>query len=357
MTRVAVRFAVCFSVSLVSVSAPVDRASAGTVGEEPVVQCRRPPACWITAFAFTQDGGEIFYVERFTGEIRRFTLASGRDERWARLGGVASGGERGVLGIALDPDWESDPDQHQVYVYYSRSHTDRNSIVRLNKVPGRDHRKELLAIPGSIRHNGGALHFGPDGRLYAVTGDAGVPSWAQRARNLAGKVLRMTERGGRPKSNPTASRAYSRGHRNSFGFTWDPETGRLWQTENGPECDDEINLVLPGRNYGWGAASTCPGTSESGPSPVGPAFRINPVVAPTGGAFCAGCGLGDGVEGRLLVGSFNEELIYAFDLNADRDDIAGRTVLLRRRDAVLAVEAAPDGTVYFSDVRGIYRIS
>jgi glucose/arabinose dehydrogenase len=322
--------------------------------EERVAGCVRPSACWITAFAFTPDGTEIFYVERFTGDIRRFEVATGTDTRFARVKNVAGRGEEGVLGIAIDPNWSNG--QEQVFVYYTQRRPRRNRIVRLRRDRRGIQRRVLATIPGATYHNGGALHFGPDGKLYATTGDAGHPARALGVRNLAGKVLRMTKRGGRPPTNPFKSVVYSRGHRNSFGFAWDPLTGRLWQTENGPECDDEINLIRRRRNYGWGPRSECPRTSESGPNPVQPALRINPIIAPTGAAFCDRCGLG-ALHGDLLVGAFVPEGLYALELNAKRNDIVDRSRILNRRDAVLAVEAAPDGTVFFSDVRGIYRVS
>lgn len=342
---------------LVSVP-PMGGAPAGAVGKQRVVKCKKPRRCWITAFAFTPDGDEVFYVERFSGEIRRFSLASRQDSRFAKLKDVAGVGEQGVLGIALDPDWESGADQERVFVYYTERRPQRNRIVRLHRGSGGLERSVLATIPATTFHDGGALHFGPDGKLYAVTGDAGVPGRAQRVRNLAGKVLRMEEDGSRPSDNPFGnSRAFSIGHRNSFGFAFDPQNGRLWQTENGPTCDDEINLVLPGRNYGWGGGSRCPGTTESGPNPVQPALKFNPLVAPTGAAFCDGCGLGAGVDGDLLVGTYLNRVIYTVDLNAGRDGITGRSILVHHKRAVLAVEAAPDGRVYFSDQRGIYRLT
>ncbi|HYZ10849.1 MAG TPA: PQQ-dependent sugar dehydrogenase [Actinomycetota bacterium] len=332
---------------------PVEPASA--VGRARVLRCKKPRACWITAFAFTPAGDEIFYVERFSGEIRRVVLATGTDTRWAKIRGVASVGEQGLLGIALDPGWESG--EERVFVYYTQRRPERNKIVRLSKGPDGLERKVLVTIAATTFHDGGVLHFGPDGKLYAVTGDAGVPARSQRVRNPAGKVLRMEEDGSRPSDNPFANgRALSIGHRNSFGFAFDPQTGRLWQTENGPTCDDEINLVHPGRNYGWGGSSACPRTSESGPKPVQPKVRINPLTAPTGAAFCNACGLGAEVDGDLLYGTYLTRKIHALDLNADRDGVTGRRTLLSHPRAVLAVEAAPDGAVYFSDLRAIYRL-
>jgi aldose sugar dehydrogenase len=358
MRRFARPIAVLLAASFLAAVPPLSGGPARAVGKERVVRCKKPKRCWITAFAFTPAGDEVFYVERFSGEIRRRVLATGQDTRFARVRDVAGVGEQGMLGIALDPDWESGPDQERVFVYYTEQHPERNRIVRFHRGSGGLDRKLLATIPATTFHDGGVLHFGPDGKLYAVTGDAGVPGRSQQVANLAGKVLRMEEDGSRPSDNPFGKgKAFSTGHRNSFGFAFDPQTGRLWQSENGPTCDDEINLVLPGRNYGWGGGSDCPRTSESGPNPVQPKLKFNPQVAPTGVAFCNGCGLGSNIDGDLLVGSYLTRVIYALDLNAVRDGITGRSILAHHKRAVLAVEAAPDGAVYFSDLRGIYRLT
>jgi glucose/arabinose dehydrogenase len=336
---------------------PLGVTAAGAVGKQRVVGCQKPRACWVTAFAFTPDGSELFYVERFSGEVRRVNLATGDDTRYAKIGDVAAGGERGVLGIALDPDWG--PGQERVFVYYTEEHPEKNRIARLERSSSGQVTTTLLAtIPAAGFHDGGTLHFGPDGKLYAVTGDAGVPGRSQQVANPGGKVLRMEEDGGRPGDNPfPKGKAFSMGHRNSFGFAFDPRTGRLWQSENGPECDDEVNLVKPGANYGWGPSSGCPDITESGPRPVEPRWRINPLIAPTGMAFCEGCGLGPKVDGDLLLGTYLTHDILDLSLNANRTKIVGRRVLISHPRAVLAVEAAPDGTVYFSDLLGIYRLT
>jgi glucose/arabinose dehydrogenase len=351
------KIALLMAASLLVAVPPLGGAGAGAVSKQRVVGCKKPNACWITAFAVTPDGAELFYVERFSGEIRRVDLATGDDARYAKIRDVASGGERGVLGIALDPDW--DTGQERVFVYYTEQHPEKNRIVRLEKSASGELSITLLAtIPATGFHDGGTLHFGPDGKLYAVTGDAGVPGRSQQVGNLAGKVLRLEEDGSRPGDNPFArGRAYSIGHRNSFGFAFDPRTGRLWQTENGPECDDEVNLVKPGRNYGWGPSSECPNTTESGRRPVKPKWRINPLIAPTGVAFCEGCGLGPKVEGDLLMGTYLTHKILHLSLSENRSKIVKRSVLGNHPRAVLAVEAGPDGAVYFSDLGGIYRLT
>ena len=340
------------ALALLASTLPVfSAAPASAATRERVLGCG---GCSPAAFTFTPDGGTIYYAERLTGQIRRFGLADGTDSRWARIRDVSRRGEQGVLGIALDPDWALGPQHQWVYVYYSEANPHRNVIVRLRRSGKKVQRDVLLTLRASDYHDGGVLHFGPDGKLYVVTGDTQSPGLAQQRRNAAGKVLRLEQNGKRPPDNPIPrSKAFSYGHRNSFGFAFDPRTGNLWQTENGPDCDDEVNLIRPGRNYGWGSASRCPDINDSGPNPVAPAARFNPVPALTGAAFCEACGLAPEVEGDLLVGSFNDGRIRNLTLNADRDRVAQIEVLYDHPSAVLAVERAPDGRIYFSDPSGI----
>lgn len=330
--------------------------ASAAIGRRTVVPCRSGNAtCWPTAFAFTPDGRSIYYVERFTGQIRIFGRRTEKDRVWKRIGGVAQKGEQGVLGLALDPDW---PDEQWVYVYFTNRDPLENRIIRLRKrANGTFETQRLLSIPAASFHDGGVIHFGPDGFLYAVTGDAGDPSRSQDPGSPAGKVLRLTDTGRPAPGNPfMGSRALSIGHRNSFGFAFDPDTDRLWMSENGPECNDEINLVNKGGNYGWGPSSDCPNTNGSGPNPVPPRLTINPVVAPTGAAFCDNCGLDAKTEDALLVGAFLDRWIRRFRLTSARRGIVSQKLLYRNARGVLAVEAAPDGRIFFSDEEGIHRL-
>ena len=119
--------------------------------------------------------------------------------------------------------------------------------------------------------------FGPDGKLYVVVGDNDNPALAQNLAVLAGKMLRLNPDGTVPSDNPRAgSPIIGYGIRNSFGFTFDPQSGRLWETENGPECNDEINLVarLTLRNFGWGPSAdlqlAAPGAAQHQPGRAQP---------------------------------------------------------------------------------------
>jgi aldose sugar dehydrogenase len=340
---------------------PMGGQSAGAaVGKVLAVDCRAAnPTCWPAAFAFTPNGTHIFYAERFTGQIRRHGVNTSVDRLWATIGNVGTAGEQGVLGIAIDPRWDQSARSRWVYVYYTHADPLENRIIRLKSLSGGRLRTETLAqIPAATVHNGGVIHFGPDGKLYAVTGDSTNLSRAQDLNNLAGKVLRLNLNGSLPADNPiAASKAFSFGHRNSFGFTFDPQTDVLWQTENGPQCEDEINLVLPGANYGWGPGSDCPDTSTSGPSPEQPEWDTgNTTIAPTGAAFCSGCGLGTDPEGNLLVGIWNQGSIRRVVLDAERDDVVGDFLLYQNSAGVAALEAAPNGGIHFSDNSGIYRL-
>src|SRR5439155_15315454 len=130
--------------------------------------------------------------------------------------------------------------------------------------------------------------FGPDGKLYVVTGENADPANSQQKKDLRGKVLRLDPNGSRPSDNPFGTRIWSYGHRNSFGMTFDPRTGRLWETENGPECNDEINRIVKGGNFAWGPNENCNGqspqdTNNSRPSPKHlPLRRYSQTIAPTG---------------------------------------------------------------------------
>ena len=162
---------------------------------------------------------------------------------------------------------------------------------------------ELQPVPQRRTHP-----FGPDGKLYAIVGDGHSARNAQDVTgNLRGKILRMNPDGSAPGSNPMIggrrSRIFAFGIRNSFGFAFDPETGNLWETENGPECNDEINLVLLRRQLRVGTRARAARTRTRTAPRRGdcPRCTFSNPIGITGAAFCDGCGL-PGREGDLLFG-------------------------------------------------------
>ena len=339
-------------------------ATAGTpFTAEPIVTGLGQPV----AFTFAPNG-RIFYVERDTEQVRIYNPLTEEDRLFVAVPSVNSAGERGVLGVALHPAY---PDRPFVYVFATRS-TDgslKNQILRYTNRngTGRDRRTifSSRATSASI-HNGGHIRFGPDNELYAVVGEGGERALAQDRRDPRGKILRMTPLGKRPDDNPLRrSKVFAYGIRNSIGFDFDPVTGELWETENGPECNDEVNHIPNGgRNFGWGPRESCGSlptprdTNNSGPRPrVLPELWFTDTVAITGLTFCDGCGLTNSAD-DLFFGDYKFGQIRRVPLDAGRDTVNGvGSVVYDHGGGVLGMETGPDGSIYFSDDGGIYRLT
>jgi glucose/arabinose dehydrogenase len=336
---------------LVALSPLAASPASARIARRAVIQCT---GCWPGAFDFSPNGRTIAYGERLSGEIRLYSLDTGRNTLWRRVRGLQTCCEQGLLGLAIHPDW---PNPRTMFVYVTHAPSDENRILRITKRDDGSFGVRILAsIPGATGyHNGGVIHIGPDGLLYAVTGDAHDADRAQDLSDRAGKVLRMTRSGGIPSGD--SDRILSYGHRNSYGLAFDPETGSVWQTENGPECNDEVNLIVGG-NYGWGPSASCPYTNTSGPDPIHrPEVFFNPVIAPTGAVFCDACRLGRSVHRRLLIGSWNDRRIRKLTLDAARDDVVRRRYLYQNSSGVVGLAAHPiTHRVWFSDPNGIYRL-
>jgi glucose/arabinose dehydrogenase len=157
-------------------------------------------------------------------------------------------GEGGLLGLAVSPSFATDS---MIYVYFSTATENRIERMTFNGTTLGTRQPVVTGIPSAVNHNGGALRFGPDGLLYASTGDANNAALAQDKASLAGKILRMTPDGKAPPDNPfPGSLVYSMGHRNVEGLAFD-SSQRLWASELGNTKWDELNRIQPGGNYGW----------------------------------------------------------------------------------------------------------
>ena len=165
-----------------------------------------------------------------------------------RVPGVVPGGEGGLLGVEVSPQFSEDG---LVYLYLTAEDDNRIVRARLDRDALGETEALLTGIPRGRNHDGGRIAFGPDGMLYAGTGDAGVPQRAQDRDSLGGKILRVTPEGEAPPDNPfPGSPVWSLGHRNVQGLGWDA-AGRMYASEFGTDDLDELNLIEPGQNYGW----------------------------------------------------------------------------------------------------------
>ena len=280
--------------------------------------------------AFLPDG-DALVGERPNGNVHRVRRRGGRS-RVGTLSAVVDNGEGGLLGIAVAPTFAED---RWVYFYFTSK--DDNRVVRKRYRNGSLGRTHVLldGIPAASNHNGGRLAFGPDGMLYASTGDAGDTSRAQDKNSLGGKILRLRPDGGVPDGNPFGTRVWSYGHRNVQGLAWDA-SGRMWATELGQNTRDELNRIRPGANYGWPEVE---GGDGDGP-------YADPFVTWSPTSSCSPSGVAV-AGGRAWVGALAGHALYSVRLSGPR---ARRTVrhLHETFGRIRTVEKAPDGSLWIT---------
>ncbi|PZG21643.1 glucose sorbosone dehydrogenase [Nonomuraea aridisoli] len=276
---------------------------------------------WGIAFL---PGGDALVTERDTARLLRVSPA-GDVRELATIEGVRPDGEGGLMGVAVRGD--------QVFLYYTAEQDNRIVRYRLTGDTLAEPRVIVRGIPKGGIHNGGRLAFGPDGHLYATTGEVGDGELAQQRDSLGGKILRMTPDGAPAPGNPFGTLVYSYGHRNVQGLAWDP-SGRLYASEFGANAYDEINLIRAGANYGW------PEVEGRGDDPrfVNPILTWTTAEASPSGMVYA--------DGSLWVGALRGERLWQVPLG--QDGSAGRPVahLTDRYGRLRAVATAPDGTLW-----------
>lgn len=298
------------------------------------------------SIAFSPDG-RIFVTER-AGSVRVIEDGVLKDEPMLTLS--VGRNEGGLLGIALDPEFESN---HHVYLYYTYSEflSIYNRVSKFTESDNKLYDETVLIdkIPGAAVHDGGRIKFGPDSTMYITTGDAADRMLSQDLSSLAGKILRINPDGSVPEDNPFAnSPVYSYGHRNPQGLDWDPATNVLVISEHGPSGErgfahDEINIVLAGKNYGWPHVVG----SESNPEYVDPAFHTGNVAwAPSGAAFYNGDGFPN-LKGKLLVANLRGAHLHVFEVDSHQNSATSEQSMFagafgRLRD----VSVGNDGHIY-----------
>jgi glucose/arabinose dehydrogenase len=305
--------------------------------------------------AFAPDG-RAFFTERI-GRVRVIENDKLQSKPFitVTVPNLSGYHETGLLGIALHPDFATNP---YVYVYYTYPDGNRmfNRVARY-KFGGTETPKEdvlINRIPAGRIHNGGILVFGPDGNLYISTGETGNPALAQNLNSTAGKILRITPNGGIPANNPfPRSPVFSYGHRNVFGIAFNPATGALFITENGPSSDDEINVIQAGKNYGW---PNVLGKSTN-PKYTNPILVYSTVIAPTQALFYTGNKFST-IKDQFVFGTYDAKNVHALALGGPNDaTVTKDTVIFTSNQPIIGAFQAPNGDLFYTKDTSIQKIT
>lgn len=301
------------------------------------------------ALAFLPDG-RLLIGEQYTGKIRVYKGGTLLPTPYATVSPVQkSNNETGLLGLSVDPNFSSNG---YVYVFVTQSWT-KQRIWRYKTVGDTGTSPTVIVdnIPTlGINHNGGGIGFGPDGKLYVSVGENGMmQNDAQKTSSWRGKILRFNPNGTVASGNPWGNAAWCRGLRNPFRFTWQPSTGKLFASENGPNIDDEINLIVPGANYGW-PNETGP---NSNPAYTDPIYTFATTIAVTDVAFYNGSALP--FKGHLFYVDYKFGRIRRLVLGGagGEEVVAGPINFVTGVEEPVDLEEGPDGALYFCTLPGL----
>ena len=310
--------------------------------------------------AFLPDGA-VLVTER-PGRLRVVGKDGGVSQPVEGVPAVDAVGQGGLLDVALDPDFAAN---RLVYLSYAEPREGGNAtaVARGRLADSRLDQLEVIfrqqpALAGR-HHFGSRLVFARDGRLFVTLGDRyKEKDRAQTLDSHLGKVIRIERDGRVPADNPFVDRPgalpeiWSYGHRNVQGAALHPGTGDLWTNEHGPKGGDELNLTLPGRNYGWPAITY--GVDYSGaiisdetaaPGMEQPVHYWVPSIATSGLAFCTGSRF-PRWQGNAFVGGLRSQQLVRLELDGDR--VVHEEVLLKGviEQRIRDVKQGPDGFLY-----------
>jgi glucose/arabinose dehydrogenase len=249
-------------------------------------------------------------------------------------------GDAGLLGLTLHPNFTQN---HLFYVYYTYSNGTGlfNKVLMLEESNNRiiDSKTILDGIPGDDYRDGGRIKFGPDGKIYVSTGDASIPELSQDLNSLAGKILRINEDGTIPQDNPFSnSPVYAYGFRNVQGLAWAPNSGALYSSDQGGAGNDEINLISPGKNYGW-PHEECNSSDDGDNRYTPPLLCFNPSLEPSGIAFAFSNNLG--YQNHLIVATLKGSHLRDIDF-----DSGSQNTILVGYGRIIDLVESEDGSIY-----------
>ncbi len=296
--------------------------------------------------------GSMWFSER-GGRISRLDTTERTRTIVGEVPNVLESGEAGLMGIALHPDFPEVPMVYAAHSYDTGGGIG-NRLVRMRLQDGLLGPPETLldGLAGRRNHDGSRIAFGPDGFLYMTMGDAGNRPFSQDAGSLNGKILRLTEDGAPAPGNPFGDHIWSLGHRNPQGLVFHPN-GLLYSAEHGSGDEDELNLIEPGRNYGWPTLEGFCDTRQeeaycAANDVVEPLYSWSPTVGIAGAEVYTGDAV-VGWDGDMLTVSLRGESLYHVSLSGDgRRAASAETILAgeygRLRDALVG----PAGEIYLA---------
>lgn len=292
---------------------------------------------------------------------RLAAVVDGQRRVVAEVPGVVAAGEGGLMGMALDPDFAANRQIYLCFAYGTASTVRDVRVVRYALAQGldaiADPKPVLTGIPAGAgnRHLGCRVEIGPDGMLWIATGDAVIPQAPQNPRSRAGKVLRA-RLDGRPAPGNRGGTwdpyVYTLGHRNIQGLAFRPGDDTAFAVEHGTNCDDEINLLQVGGNYGWNPVAADGGYAEGAPMTapdIDGAIQAVwssgcPTIAPAGGTFITGEQWGQWT-GALAVAVLKDRQLLLVGLDGDAVTDTS-TELFGVLGRLRTVRNAPEGSLW-----------
>ena len=297
--------------------------------------------------------GRMIFTER-PGRVRVFQNGKLQSQPLFVVPDVDTGGETGLMSVALHPQFQSNQFIYLSYGYSSNG--DFVRVVRYRETPtGFTDRKVIVEkLPSAQFHAGCRLRFGPDGKLYITTGDATDRNLAQQLNSLAGKILRLNDDGTVPSDNPFVDRSDARpeifayGSRNAQGIDFQPGTNLLFETEHGPSGfdgpggGDEVNIIDRGKNYGWPVIHH----RETRAGMEAPLLEYTPACAPASGMFYRGSQLPQ-FKGNFFFGCLRGTRMIRVVLDGRRV-VSEENLLEGKYGRIRDIAEGPDGFIYFS---------